>query len=193
MQDADAEGRVRVPVRPRPFVGDPMTVRVDVDVPAGVVAWAWAWTLFFKALRSAHRPMPNSIKPTIRSPHDESRSTGSRSRSQSESNPTSTTPAEWPKPHRSPGTQARSGRRTASGAMAAKWSGPDQTCTAPATNPVIAAIMILFLRDAEQIRRRQIQVTNLRHFPRKGKENFRRPKFNRSQSASSATTPPHLV
>jgi hypothetical protein len=64
--------------------------------------------------------MPNNITPTSRSPQVESHSTGIKSRNSSESNPTSATPAEWPKPQRAPGTHARRGRRTASGAMAAR-------------------------------------------------------------------------
>ena len=57
--------------------------------------------------------MPNNITPTSRSPQEESKSTGIKSRNHSESSPTRATPAEWPTPHRSPGSQARRGRRTA--------------------------------------------------------------------------------
>src|ERR1035441_2086475 len=42
--------------------------------------------------------MPKSITPTSRSPHDDSHSTGIKSRSHSESSPTTATPAEWPRP-----------------------------------------------------------------------------------------------
>ena len=64
-----------------------------------------------------------------------------RSRNQRESRPMTVTPAECPRPHRSPGNQARCGLRTASGAMAARWSGPVQTCWMPTRRPVIAAII----------------------------------------------------
>ncbi len=46
---------------------------------------------------------------------------------QRESKPTTATPAEWPMPQRNPGDQARVCVRTANGAMAARWSGPDHT------------------------------------------------------------------
>ena len=87
--------------------------------------------------------MPNSITPTKRSPQDDNKSTGNKSRNQSDNNPITATPAEWPRPQRIPGTQARSGRRTANGAMAVRWSGPDHTWMMPAINPVMAAIINL--------------------------------------------------
>jgi type II secretory pathway pseudopilin PulG len=42
-------------------------------------------------------------------------------------------------PQRIPGTHAALGRRTANGAIAARWSGPDKTWIKPAINPEIAA------------------------------------------------------
>ena len=60
--------------------------------------------------------MPNNITPSKRSPHDDNKFTGNKSRNQSDNNPITATPAEWPNSQRTPGTQARSGRRTASGA-----------------------------------------------------------------------------
>ena len=64
--------------------------------------------------------MPHRIKPTSRSPQEESICKGNKSRNQSESNPTTATPAEWPIPQRRPGDQERRVVRTASGAIAAR-------------------------------------------------------------------------
>ena len=101
-----------------------------------------------KALRKAHNPMVTSMIPTIRSPHEETQllhqetfAKGISSRSQSESKPMMPTPVECPMPQRTPGTQDRAGRRTASGAMATRWSGPDHTCRMPASRPVRMAII----------------------------------------------------
>lgn len=49
------------------------------------------------------------------------------------STPTTTTPDEWPRPHVQPATQPRRRPSLASGAMAARWSGPESTCMTPAS------------------------------------------------------------
>ena len=78
----------------------------------------------------------------MRSPNEEIKSTGNALRSHRDSKPTIITPAEWPKPQRTPGIHAPFGRRTASGAIAVEWSGPVRTWTVPENIPVMAAIIV---------------------------------------------------
>jgi hypothetical protein len=71
---------------------------------------------------------PGSATPTTRSPHAESTSIGgSRSRSAIPNKATRTTPAACPNPQVQPANQPRRPFSTASGATAARWSGPDRT------------------------------------------------------------------
>lgn len=64
--------------------------------------------------------MPKSMIPTSRSPQEDNSFSGNSSRNQRDSNPTTATPAEWPRPQRAPASQDRFGRLTASGAIADK-------------------------------------------------------------------------
>ena len=88
-----------------------------------------------------HRPMPTRVTPTMRSLHDDSASIGSAPRRASASRPTASTPPECPRPHRKPARQARP-RPPASGATAARWSGPERTWIRPAVSPASVAASI---------------------------------------------------